>query len=45
MPSNIKRLRAAIAEWLIRNDIDMDTGFYSIEEWRVRNEDYHNEAY
>ncbi len=44
MPSNIQRLRIAIEEWLIRNDLDMDTGFYSIEEWRERNEDYLNDA-
>lgn len=44
MPSNIQRLRAAIEEWLIRNDLDMDTGFISIEEWRSRNEDYLNNA-
>ncbi|MDO3383142.1 HNH endonuclease [Gilvimarinus algae] len=44
MPSNIERLRAAIEEWLIRNDLDIDTGFYSIEEWRLRNEDYLNDS-
>ena len=44
MPSNIERLRTAIEEWLIRNDLDIDTGFYSIEEWRSRDEDYLNDA-
>jgi len=44
MPSNIERLKTAIDEWLIRNDLDIDTGFYSIEEWRTRNEDYLNDA-
>ena len=44
MSSNIQRLRTAIEEWLIRNDLHMDTGFYSSEEWRKRNEDYLNDA-
>ncbi len=44
MPSNIHRLKTAIEEWLIRNDLDVDTGFYSINEWRARNEEYLNDA-
>lgn len=44
MPSNIERLRAAIEEWLIRNELNMDTAFYSVQEWRERNEDYLNDA-
>lgn len=44
MPSNIERLKIAVEEWLIRNELDIDTGFSSIEEWRARNEDFLNDA-
>jgi hypothetical protein len=44
MPSNIERLKTAIEEWLIRNDLDIDTGFYSVDDWRARKEDYLNDA-
>lgn len=44
VPSNIHRLKTAIEEWLIRNDLNLDTGFYSINEWHARNEEYLNDA-
>ncbi len=44
MPRHIQRLKTAIEEWLIRNDLDIDTGFYSIDEWHQRKEDYLNDA-
>ena len=44
MPSHLERLKAALEEWLIRNDLDLDTNFYSIEDWRKREEDYHIDA-
>lgn len=44
MPKNIHRLRAAIEEWLIRNDLNTDTGFYTQAEWKLRDENYLNDA-
>ena len=43
-PNCLGRLKAAIEEWLIRNDLDLDTNFYSIGYWRKRKEDYHYDA-
>lgn len=44
MPTNIQRLRTAIEEWLIRNELDMDTHFYSMDEWRARKEQFLDDA-
>ncbi len=44
MPKNIDRLRAAIEEWLIRNELDLDTRFYSREEWLTHGEEFHNDS-
>lgn len=44
MPTNIQRLRVAIEEWLIRNDLDLDTSFYEMAAWLARGEDYLNDA-
>jgi hypothetical protein len=44
MPTNIEKLRAAIEEWLIRNELDLDTHFYAIDEWKARNEQFLNDA-
>lgn len=44
MPTNIQRLRVAIEEWLIRNELDTDTRFYKMNEWRERKEKHLNDA-
>jgi len=44
MKKNIKRLKVAIEEWLIRNDMDVDTEFYEPLEWQKRDEDWLNDA-
>ena len=44
MRENIQRLHGALNEWLIRNDLHSDSRFYSPEEWRLRDEDVHNNA-
>lgn len=41
---NLKKLNTALEEWLMRNNLDGGTKFYSIEEWRLRNEEYLNES-
>ncbi len=40
----LERLKHATWEWLVLHDLEMDTRFYSIEDWRVREEPYHNDA-
>jgi 5-methylcytosine-specific restriction endonuclease McrA len=44
MPNHIQRLKIAVEEWLIRNELDMDTIFYDMDEWRQRKEDFLNDA-
>ncbi len=44
MPTNLQRLKLAIEEWLIRNELDTDTSFYEITEWHERGEDFLNDA-
>ena len=43
-PSAIQRLQSGIEEWLIRNDLDCDSWFISIDDWRERKEDFLNDA-
>jgi hypothetical protein len=44
MKENLKKLREAVTEWLIRNDLDTDTQFCEIEDWRSCNNEYLNDA-
>ena len=44
MPSNIQRLRVALEEWLIRNELDGDICFFEPTDWRIREEDFLNDA-
>lgn len=44
MKANVLRLRAALEEWLIRNELDLDTKFFSAAEWRAKDEDFHHDA-
>lgn len=40
MQENLKRMQAALTEWLIKEEIIGDAHFYSIEEWIDRKEPY-----
>lgn len=40
MFANLKRMRAAVQEWLTKEEILGDAHFYSIEEWNAREEPY-----
>jgi hypothetical protein len=40
----LQKLVKLLKLWLIKNEIDGDTHFYSIAEWRERGEDYLNES-
>lgn len=44
MQANVSRMRHAVNEWLITQELLGDAQFYTNEEWRVRGEDYHDEA-
>ncbi|MUK28461.1 hypothetical protein [Aliivibrio fischeri] len=44
MKKNIERLKIALEEWLIRNNLDLDTEFYELNEWKKRDEDWLNDA-
>ncbi|MBW4618199.1 MAG: hypothetical protein KME17_02280 [Cyanosarcina radialis HA8281-LM2] len=44
MLKNLERLKVALEEWLIRNGLDTDTRFYTISEWKARQEEYLNDA-
>ncbi|ELB2105584.1 hypothetical protein ACGRPC_18730 [Vibrio diabolicus] len=44
MKKNINRLKVAIEEWLIRNDLDTDSQFYEQSEWLARGESWLNDA-
>jgi len=38
------KLIKSLKLWLKKNELDCDTRFYSLEEWRMRGEEYHNDA-
>ncbi len=44
MKFNLDKLQDAVSEWLIRNKLDTDTRFYSIEAWKKRGEEYLNDS-
>ncbi|MBI5913979.1 MAG: hypothetical protein HY842_01265 [Bacteroidetes bacterium] len=44
MDKQIEKLWKAIKLWLTKNGIETDTSFYTIEKWRSRNEEFHNES-
>ena len=44
MRKNIERLKVAIEEWLIRNELGTDSQFYEMKEWHSREEDWLNDA-
>jgi hypothetical protein len=41
---NKRKLIEALKLWLKKKRITTDTTFYSIEEWRERKEEFHNDA-
>ncbi len=38
------KLIQALRLWFEKNDLSRETHFYTIEEWRQREEEYHNES-
>ncbi len=44
MSRNLERMRAAITEWMIKEEILGDAFFVDIEAWRARNEPYGNDS-
>ncbi|MGV7186980.1 hypothetical protein [Xanthomonas axonopodis] len=44
MLSNLDRMRAALTEWMIKEDILGDAFFINIEDWRARGEPYGTES-
>lgn len=44
MDDKAQKLIKILKLWLKKNELDSDSHFYSIEEWRERDEDYHNES-
>ena len=44
MMQNLERMRAAVTEWLIKEEILGDAFFIDIEEWRKRGESYGTES-
>jgi hypothetical protein len=42
--NRLERLKDALCEWLIRNELHGDIRFYSKHEWLERGEEYHNDA-
>jgi hypothetical protein len=44
MHTNLGRMKHAVTEWLIKDGLLGDAEFYSIEEWKARNEDYLNDS-
>lgn len=44
MYRKLEKLKETLYEWLVINEIETDTKFYSIEDWKERNEDYLNDS-
>ncbi|MCY1352997.1 hypothetical protein [Pseudomonas aeruginosa] len=44
MSRNLERMRAALTEWMTKEEILGDAFFVDIEAWRVRNEPYGNDS-
>jgi len=44
MSRNLERMRAALTEWMIKEEILGDAFFVNIEAWRDRNEPYGNDS-
>ncbi len=40
----LERLQDSVWEWLVIQNIEIDTHFYNIQKWKERGEDYHNDA-
>lgn len=45
MQQSLHRMRAAVTEWLIKEEILGDARFYEISEWKNRCEEYLNDSY
>lgn len=43
MSRNLERMRVALTEWMIKEEILGDAFFVDIEAWRARNEPYGND--
>lgn len=42
--AKFEKLKKALADWLARHELDNDLHYYTIEQWRERKEEYHNDA-
>ncbi len=44
MQQSLNRMKAAVTEWLIKEEILGDASFYTISDWKLRNEEYLNDS-
>jgi hypothetical protein len=44
MNNQLDKMVKMLKLWLMKNELDGDTKFYTIEEWGLRSEPYHNDA-